>query len=42
MIALLLFLQTAVATPQNPLVRQGEAVKVVPVIGRRLGSYYPR
>src|SRR6186997_2110756 len=39
MIALLLFLQTAVATPQNLIVRQGEAVKVVPVIGSTTGSY---
>ena len=39
MIALLLFLQTAVATPQNLVIRQGDAVKVVPVIGSTTGSY---
>jgi hypothetical protein len=35
----LLFLQMAVATPPNLVVRQGEALKVVPVIGSTTGSY---
>src|SRR5687767_13467010 len=39
MIALLLFLQTAAAAPPNLVVRQGEAVRVVPVIGTTRGTY---
>jgi hypothetical protein len=39
MISLLLFLQTAVAQPQNLVVKQGDAVRVVPVIGSTTGSY---
>jgi len=39
MIALLLFLQTAIVTPPNLVVRKGEVVKVVPVIGTTQGSY---
>ena len=39
MIALLLFLQTAIVTPPNLIVRQGEAIKVVPVTGTTQGSY---
>ncbi|HUQ18045.1 MAG TPA: N-acetylmuramoyl-L-alanine amidase [Gemmatimonadaceae bacterium] len=39
MIGLLFFLQTAVAAPQNLVVRQGEAVKVVPVTGSTTGAY---
>jgi len=37
--ALLLFMQVGVAAPQNLVVRQGEAVKVVPVTGTTRGSY---
>jgi N-acetylmuramoyl-L-alanine amidase len=37
--ALLLFMQMGVAAPQNLVVRQGEAIKVVPVIGTTRGSY---
>jgi N-acetylmuramoyl-L-alanine amidase len=36
---LLLFLQSAVVTPPNLVVRQGDAIKVVPVIGTTRGSY---
>ena len=39
MIALLLFLQTAAAAPPNLVVRQGEAVKVIPVVGTTRGTY---
>jgi N-acetylmuramoyl-L-alanine amidase len=39
MIPLLLFLQTAIATPSNLVVRQGEAVRVVPVTGSTTGQY---
>jgi N-acetylmuramoyl-L-alanine amidase len=39
MIALLLFLQTAIATPSNLVVRQGDAVIVVPVTGSTTGQY---
>jgi N-acetylmuramoyl-L-alanine amidase len=39
MIGLLMFLQVAVASPQNLVVRQGDAVKVVPVIGSTTGVY---
>jgi len=39
MIALLFFLQTAVVTPANLVVRQGASVKVVPVIGSTTGQY---
>ncbi len=39
MIGLLLFLQTTIATPQNLVVRQGDAVRVVPVTGSTTGSY---
>lgn len=35
----LLFLQTAVVTPPNLVVRQGDAIKVVPVTGTTQGSY---
>jgi N-acetylmuramoyl-L-alanine amidase len=37
--SLLLFLQTSVATPPNLVIRQGEAIKVVPVVGSTQGSY---
>jgi N-acetylmuramoyl-L-alanine amidase len=37
--ALLLFMQVGVAAPQNLVVRQGEVIKVVPVIGTTRGSY---
>lgn len=37
--ALLLFLQTAVVPPPNLVVRQGDAIKVVPVVGTTHGSY---
>lgn len=40
MIALLaLFLQTSVAAPQNLVIRQGEVIKTVPVIGTTRGNY---
>ena len=39
MISLLLFLQTVVAQPPNLVVKQGDAVRVVPVIGSTTGSY---
>ncbi|HVD59593.1 MAG TPA: N-acetylmuramoyl-L-alanine amidase [Gemmatimonadaceae bacterium] len=39
MIGLLFFLQTAIAAPPNLVVRQGEAVRVVPVIGSTTGAY---
>lgn len=39
MIALLFFLQTTVTTPPNLVVRQGEAVRIVPVTGTTQGSY---
>src|SRR5678815_5726330 len=39
MIALLMFLQTAIANPQNLIVRRGDAVRVVPVIASTMGSY---
>jgi N-acetylmuramoyl-L-alanine amidase len=39
MIALLLFLQTAVTAPANLVVRQGETVRVVPVTGTTTGQY---
>jgi len=37
--AAILFLQVAVLPPQNLVIRQGETVKVVPVIGTASGSY---
>ena len=37
--ALLLFMQVGVAAPRNLVVRQGEAIKVVPVTGTMQGSY---
>ncbi len=37
--SLLLFLQSAVVAPPNLVVRQGDAIKVVPVIGTTRGSY---
>ena len=37
--SLLLFLQTSVATPPNLVIRQGDAIKVVPVVGSTEGSY---
>nr|MDQ3082403.1 hypothetical protein [Gemmatimonadota bacterium] len=37
--ATLLFLQAAVLTPPNLVVRQGQTVKVVPVVGTVNGSY---
>jgi N-acetylmuramoyl-L-alanine amidase len=39
MIALLLFLQTAVTTPPNLVIRQGDVIKVVPVTGTTQGPY---
>jgi N-acetylmuramoyl-L-alanine amidase len=39
MIAFLFFLQAAVVTPPNLVIRQGDAIKVVPVIGTTHGSY---
>jgi N-acetylmuramoyl-L-alanine amidase len=37
--SLLLFLQASVAAPPNLVIRQGEAIKVVPVVGSVQGSY---
>ena len=37
--ALLLYMQIGVAAPQNLVVRQGDAIRVVPVIGTTQGSY---
>ncbi|HYN80774.1 MAG TPA: N-acetylmuramoyl-L-alanine amidase [Gemmatimonadaceae bacterium] len=39
MIALLLFLQTAITTPPNLVIRQGDVLKVVAVTGTTQGSY---
>jgi N-acetylmuramoyl-L-alanine amidase len=39
MIPLLFFLQTAIATPPNLVVRQGDAIRVVPVTGSTTGLY---
>ena len=39
MIGLLLFLQTGIATPPNLVVRQGDAIRVVPVTGSTTGQY---